>query len=154
MCRNKGKAILVLMMVLSLGLSGSGSPWSQSADKIILAATQTNTSQQKPVLPTAGNAVKLKNTTNQPVMPLMPLKPNNPAEPSSSDDSISGLKSSWQVQERNNAGQLKTQWENRRNSLWEKKTNKVLNKMQTKKENIHSKGKGKSSKTEISARNK
>jgi len=84
----------------------------------------------------------------------MPVKPANPAEPDSNSASSSVLKKPWESREQNNAGQLKNQWENRRNSMWDKNNNKVLVRMQQKKENIHKKGQGKSSKTEIPATEK
>lgn len=166
-----GKYLITTSFAICLTLTSIGSPETirKNIEPGLLAAnaqkdqsnsTQTNqqntkksdkqSSQSDKATSNTNNAT-LKNTGSKPDMPLMPLMP---AMPSDAVDDIhsSVLNRPWEKKEQ--SINLKNQWENRRNSIWNKNNNKVITNIQKKKEAIHQKAKGKSSKTEVPVKDK
>jgi len=157
MAPNKKKIIATVVIAGSMVLSGWGGygiNYGARAD-ILLAASQTSAKENSQSTPkTAPTATTTKstvnNTTSKPNMPLMPLMPTNPAESAAGISSV--LKRPWESgQDQPKSEQLKTLWENRKNSVLNGKSQKTKTNIETKKSNIHQMAKGKSSKTEIKA---
>ncbi|MGE5390990.1 MAG: hypothetical protein ACM3PE_07985 [Deltaproteobacteria bacterium] len=163
----KDKFVITICLAVCLcvtGSIGSISPELMAAnvqnDKQTNKSTSSQTNKQSSKQNSQSNTAAgktnnstLNNTSNQPEMPIMPVMPAVPAN-SSNTTSTSVLNRPWDSQDRNSGIQLKTRWEDRRNILWDKNNKKVLINIQKKKENIHMKGKGKSSQTEVPIREK
>lgn len=171
MISKTGKYLITIGFSICLTLTSFCSPETikNNADHVLLAANAQNTqststqnsqqsnkksdmqSSQSEKAKANTNDSTLKNTGSKPDMPVMPLMPAMPSD-SAGDTHSSVLNRPWEKKEP--SINLKNQWENRRNSIWNKNNNKVITNIQKKKETIHQKAKGKSSKTEVPVKEK